>query len=96
MTTASDDDAQADTDYCIGSACYLGDTKGSEPIYTWAYIKGFGRGIADDWRFGGYESVYDAFVAFFGKTAADRLIEITERELEREQEWFRWPSIKTK
>jgi hypothetical protein len=94
MTT--DQMTQADTEYCHGSACYLGDKKDSTPIYTWDYIKGFGRGIADDWEQGGYESVYAAFVAFFGKTAADTLIDITERNLERDQEWFRWPSIKTK
>lgn len=90
------DYTQQDIDYGHGSACYISDAKGSTPTYTWEYIKGFCRGLADDFEYGEYESVYDAFVDYFGKTAADHLIEITERELERDQDWFRWPSIKTK
>lgn len=89
-----EDLSQSEIEYGEGWACYKLDDKEKAPIASWAFIKGFCAALAE--YPDGYKSIFDAFVDFFGTRLAQDLIDIATVELEKDQEWFRWPSIKIK
>lgn len=86
---------QPEMDYGQGYACYKIDRKGATPMLNWPYIQGFCSALADDVGHD-YTTIYDAFKDFFTTDAADTLLEITLAELDKTQEWFRWPSMPVK
>lgn len=90
-----EDLSQSEIEYGEGWACYKLDDKEKAPVISWAFIKGFCAAMAE-YPSHDYKSIKDAFVDFFGSGLAQELIDIATVELEKDQEWFRWPSIKTK
>lgn len=91
MTTESL--SQNEIEYGKGWACYKMDEKEQTPIVSWAFIQGFCAALADHGCHE-YQSVKAAFEDFFGARFAKELVAVAAVELERPQEWFRWPSIK--
>lgn len=85
--------SQRDIEYGEGWACYKMDDKGRSPVISWAFIQGFCAALADHHGHG-YDSIKDAFSDFFGDQVAQDLVGIAVVELDKDQEWFRWPNLK--